>query len=323
MRWYRTGGDVSLLKPLISESLQDIAKGSRLQSYEIPRDFLIETTPFTLENGLLTGIRKLARPKLKEHYGDRLEQLYAELADSQANELRVLRQSGADRPVLETVSRAAAALLGAAVQRAASRRALHRPGRRLAVGVDVRQPAARDLRHRSAGGRHRQPGQRPAVDRRLHRGRAQSGAKRPTFATVHGRCTMRESTRCTPVISRWTSSSTPRRWPPPRHCPPPSAQVRTVLLTGATGFLGRYLALEWLERMHLVGGKLICLVRAKDDAAARERLDTTFDSGDPELLRALPGTGRRSSGGHRRRQGSSRTSAWISRRGSGWPTPST
>jgi len=28
----------------------------------MPRDFLIETTPFTLENGLLTGIRKLARP---------------------------------------------------------------------------------------------------------------------------------------------------------------------------------------------------------------------------------------------------------------------
>jgi fatty acid CoA ligase FadD9 len=60
--------------------------------------------------------------------------------------------------------------------------------------------------------------------------------------------------------------------------------VRTVLLTGATGFLGRYLALEWLERMELVDGTLICLVRAKDDAAARARLDATFDSGDPTLL---------------------------------------
>ena len=80
----------------------------------MPRDFIIETTPFTLENGLLTGIRKLARPKLMERYGDRLEQLYTELADGQADELRALRQSGADRPVLETVSRAAGALLGAA-----------------------------------------------------------------------------------------------------------------------------------------------------------------------------------------------------------------
>ena len=57
--------------------------------------------------------------------------------------------------------------------------------------------------------------------------------------------------------------------------PPPSAEVRTVLLTGATGFLDRYLALEWLERMDLVGGKLICLVRAKSNEDARRRLDKT------------------------------------------------
>jgi fatty acid CoA ligase FadD9 len=66
--------------------------------------------------------------------------------------------------------------------------------------------------------------------------------------------------------------------------PGPSAEVRTVLLTGATGFLGRYLALEWLQRMDLVDGTLICLVRGKNDAAARDRLDATFDSGDPNLL---------------------------------------
>ncbi len=47
-------------------------------------------------------------------YGAELEQLYADLSDGQAGELRALRQSGADRPVLETVSRAASALLGAA-----------------------------------------------------------------------------------------------------------------------------------------------------------------------------------------------------------------
>src|SRR5262249_37950888 len=66
--------------------------------------------------------------------------------------------------------------------------------------------------------------------------------------------------------------------------PRPSAEVRTVLLTGATGFLGRYLALEWLRRMDLVDGTLICLVRGKSDEDARRRLDETFDSGDPKLL---------------------------------------
>ncbi len=62
-----------------------------------------------------------------------------------------------------------------------------------------------------------------------------------------------------------------------------------MLLTGATGFLGRYLALEWLERMDLVDGKVIALVRAKSDEEARARLDKTFggddDFGaDPKLL---------------------------------------
>ena len=66
--------------------------------------------------------------------------------------------------------------------------------------------------------------------------------------------------------------------------PGPSAEVRTVLLTGATGFLGRYLALEWLERMDLVNGTLICLVRATSNEEARRRLEETFDSGDPALL---------------------------------------
>ena len=108
------GGDAAAVKPLLSEALQSIAREAGLQSYEIPRDFLVETTPFTLENGLLTGIRKLARPKLKEYYGPELEQLYVDLADDQADVLRALRQDGAQRPVLETVGRAARALLGAA-----------------------------------------------------------------------------------------------------------------------------------------------------------------------------------------------------------------
>ncbi|ORB07690.1 non-ribosomal peptide synthetase [Mycobacterium mantenii] len=67
--------------------------------------------------------------------------------------------------------------------------------------------------------------------------------------------------------------------------PGPRGEVRTVLLTGATGFLGRYLVLQWLERLELADGKLICLVRATSDEDARRRLEKTFDSGDPALLR--------------------------------------
>jgi fatty acid CoA ligase FadD9 len=72
--------DVDASKSAIAESLQTVARQANLQSYEVPRDFIVETAPFTLENGLLTGIRKLAWPKLKQHYGERLEQLYVDSA---------------------------------------------------------------------------------------------------------------------------------------------------------------------------------------------------------------------------------------------------
>jgi fatty acid CoA ligase FadD9 len=273
--------DVGALKPLITESLQDVARDAGLQSYEIPRDFIIETTPFTLENGLLTGIRKLARPKAKEYYGERLEQLYTDLADSQTNELRELRLHGADRPVLETISRAAGALLGAAAaDLQADAHFTDLGGDSLSaltfanllheifdidVPVGVIVSPASDLASLAA----------------YIEAERQPGSKRPTFASVHGRDAT-EVHAGDLTLDKFIDASTLAAAP---SVPGPGAEVRTVLLTGATGFLGRYLALEWLERMDLVDGKVIALVRAKDDADARERLDKTFDSGDPELLR--------------------------------------
>jgi fatty acid CoA ligase FadD9 len=269
------------VKPVITESLQDIAKATGLQSYEIPRDFIVETTPFTLENGLLTGIRKLARPKLKEHYGPALEQLYTDLADGQANELRELRLHGADRPVLETVSRAAGALLGAAASE------LQPDAQFTDLGGDSLSALTfANLLHEIFEidvpvGVIVSPASDLAALAAYIEAERQPGAKRPTYASVHGRDATEVHARDL-TLDKFLDAKTLAA---ASSLPGPSQEVRTVLLTGATGFLGRYLALEWLERMDLVDGKVIALVRAKDDAAARERLDNTFDSGDPELLR--------------------------------------
>jgi fatty acid CoA ligase FadD9 len=273
--------DIAELKSVIGESLSDVAKAAGLQSYEIPRDVLIETTPFTLENGMLTGIRKLARPKLKERYGESLEQLYAELAEGQADELRALRQGDVDGPVLPTVIRAAGALLGAgAADMRADAHFTDLGGDSLSaltfanllheifeidVPVGVIVSPASDLAALAA---YIEDERRP-------------GAKRPTFASVHGRGAT-EAHASDLTLEKFIDAETLAA---AASLPGPSTEVRTVLLTGATGFLGRYLALEWLQRMDLVGGRVICLVRAKDDDAARERLDAVFDSGDPELLR--------------------------------------
>jgi len=112
-------------------------------------------------------------------------------------------------------------------------------------------------------------------------GRHDSEANGPSFASVHGRNTT-EVHAADLTLDKFIDAATLTAAP---TLPPPSAEVRTVLLTGATGFIGRYLALEWLRRMDVVDGTLICLVRAKSNEDARRRLDKTFDSGDPELLR--------------------------------------
>src|SRR5271166_4867303 len=275
--------DIESLKPLIADSLQNVAKEAGLQSYEVPRDFIIETTPFTLENGLLTGIRKLAWPKLKQHYGERLEQLYADLAQGQANELSELRGGGADAPVLQTVSRAAAAMLGAAKSdltpdahftdlggdslSALTFGSLLHEIFDIDVPVGVIVSPANDL----------------AAIADYIQGERQ-GTKRPSFARVHGFSNKESAVEVHAAdltLDKFIDQATLAAAP---NLPQPSREVRTVLLTGATGFLGRYLALEWLERMDFVDGKVIALVRAKTDEDARTRLDKTFDSGDPKLL---------------------------------------
>jgi fatty acid CoA ligase FadD9 len=275
--------DEAQLKPAIADSLQKVAKEARLQSYEVPRDFIIETTPFSLENGLLTGIRKLAWPKLKAHYGEQLEQLYADLAAGQANELSELRRSGADAPVLATVIRAAAALLGAATTELTPDAHFTDLGgdslSALTFGNLLREIFDIDVQV----GVIVSPANDLAAIATYIEGERQ-GTKRPTFAAVHGRDAV-EVHASDLTLDKFLDAETLAAAP---NLPAAGTEVRTVLLTGATGFLGRYLALEWLQRMDLVDGKVIALVRAKDDATARARLDKTFDppgfEGDPKLL---------------------------------------
>jgi fatty acid CoA ligase FadD9 len=277
----RVGQTVADLKAPISESLRQTAKDAGLSSYEIPRDFLIETEPFSTENGLLSDVRKPLRPKLKDHYGERLEQLYAELAERETYELSALRHAGRNQPVFDTVLRAVQALLGCASGApgpeahftdlggdslsALSFSSLLKEIFEIDVPVGVIISPAHDLRRLA---NH--------IETALT-----SGAKRPTFATVHGadsgRARASDLTLDT-FIDAATLAEAGR-------LPRPSGAAHIVLLTGANGYLGRFLCLEWLERLEQTGGTLICVVRGSTADAARQRLVEAFDSGDPELLR--------------------------------------
>ena len=272
--------DPDALRSALADSLKRAARAADLQSYEIPRDFLVETTPFSVENGLLTGIRKLAWPKLKERYGAQLEDLYTELAGAQAGELRRLRRTGSDGPVLPTVVQAAAALLGVSAAEvsgtdhftdlggdslsALTFANLLREILEVDVPVGIIVSPATDL---------------SAIADRIEAERC-GNTGHPTYAAVHGRDAA-EVRAADLTLDKFIDAPTLAAAP---SLPGPRSEIRTVLLTGATGFLGRYLLLEWLERMALVDGTVICLVRAKSDDQARTRLDATFDTGDAALI---------------------------------------
>ncbi|GBG37831.1 carboxylic acid reductase [Mycobacterium montefiorense] len=276
----RFAGDPDSLKAALSESLRRTAKLAELQSYEVPADFLIESEPFNEDNGLLSGVGKLLRPKLKEHYGVRLEELYAELAATRTAELRALREGAANRPVIDTLTRAAEALLGLpGGPPDPDTQFLDLGGDSLSALTfsnllqdifDVEVPVGQII---SPASDLRQLAEYVESER-------ESGSKRPTFSTVHGRG-VTEVHASDLTLDKFIDAKTLAAAP---ALPRATGTPQTVLLTGANGYLGRFLTLEWLERLAETGGKLVTIIRGTDTAAASKRLEAVFDSGDPQLL---------------------------------------
>ncbi|WP_220501910.1 carboxylic acid reductase [Microbispora sp. H10670] len=272
--------DEAALKAAIHESLQHIAKRADLKPYEIPRDLLVETVPFSQENGLLSDSTKQLRPRLKEHYGERLERRYAELAEEQIDGLRGLRHDE-NRPVVETVGRAVRALLGASAGEPG-------PGTRFTdMGGDsltalslsnlLKEIFGTEVPVGTLLGPANSLGEIAGQIERLR----DPSAQRATFAGVHGdQATAARAGDL--VLARFVDEATLTA---ATALPQPTGAPTTVLLTGANGYLGRFLCLELLQSLARSGGTLICLVRGADDAAARARLEDSLDSGDVELKR--------------------------------------
>ncbi|MEO7915755.1 MAG: carboxylic acid reductase [Novosphingobium sp.] len=279
------------VKSALMAALREIAAANGLQAFEVPRDIIVEREPFSPQNGLLAGVGKVLRPALKARYGDALEQLYASMAQAQDSELDDLRRDGANAPVLETLYRAA-------------RSVLRLESLDIAVPVSFADLGGDSLAAVSfslllediygipveAGVIMHPTGDLYQLARQIERDRSASGPQRASFASVHGEgASVLEASDLT--LDRFIDAAT---LDAAAALPLPGTdEPARVLLTGANGFLGRFLCLEWLKRLEETGGTLTCIARGSDDASARTRLLDAFGRGDAELTAELERLGSR------------------------------
>lgn len=273
--------DDKAIKAAIRAAIKEVAHAEALHGYEVPRDFVLEREPFSVDNGLLAGIGKYQRPKFKERYGSRLEALYDEITASQASELDALRRQGSHAAVAEVVARAVGATLGIEIPDLSANGTFQDLGgdslSALSCSIlleevyEIEVPVAVI---NNPGGSLMQ------VVQHIERARKATSV-RPTFSSVHGRgATQIRASELT--IDKFIDAETLER---ADRLQPVASEIRTVLLTGANGYLGRFLCFEWLQRMAAVGGKVVCIARGRDGAAARARITEVFDRGDVNLNR--------------------------------------
>jgi len=272
-------GDERSVKAALRDAIKEVARLEGLHAYEVPRDFIVEYEPFSTENGLLAGIGKYQRPKFKERYAARLENLYEEIAASQTGTLNLLRRDGRTMPVLETVTQAVRATLGVEdIDLSAHCSFAELGGDSLsALSCSLLLEEIYEIEV-PAGVINNPAGSLRQLAGFIERAR-EGGLQRPTFAAVHGRGAT-EIHASDLTLEKFIDTVTLKN---ARTARPPAGEVRTVLVTGANGYLGRFLCLEWLERMARVGGWVVCIARGRDAASARQRITQAFDSGDPQL----------------------------------------
>jgi fatty acid CoA ligase FadD9 len=266
------------LKEAIHASLRATARQARLQSYETPADFIVETDPFTSANGLLSGVGKLLRPRLKERYVDQLERLYADLDRTRSDELRALRDAAAAQPVIDTVVEAARGLLGLPGTGPGPEELFTDLG-----GDSLSALTFSDLLYDTLGvrvpvGLIVGPSTSLSTIAAYVEGERVSGYRRPTADGVHGP-DAQSIAAADLTLDKFIDADTLRR---ATSLTAPDGEIRTVLMTGANGYLGRFLTLEWLQRVSRSGGRVVALVRGADADAARRRLAAVYES-DPAM----------------------------------------
>jgi fatty acid CoA ligase FadD9 len=261
--------DDGAIKRLLGAELTRIARTAQLASHEVPRDVIVEMLPFSKENGLLTESAKPKRSALKTAYGARLEALYEEI---EARQIKAV-DPAADASAGDRARAAIASALGVA-ELDASRSFVDLGGDSF-TAVRLAGLLERALGFAPAVGTLLDPHTSLAalVAQIEERGDRALDPAHQIEISADGRVSA-EALRLDRFLPETLLS---------RSAAPASPSPRSVLLTGASGFLGRFLLLELLERASARGGSVACVVRGADDTLARERIERAFATGDAAM----------------------------------------
>jgi len=267
------------VKLKLRRALSEIANAKGLNSYEVPRDFIIEMEPFGLNNGLLTEAGKHQRPKLKEKYLARFEELFNRLAEDQQAELKALRGAGSEAPIKSTLLRAVQAILGVAEGEAQADVAFVDLGGDSLSALSFSRLLNDIFQVEVPVGVILGPGTCLGDLENYIAEQKADGQRRIRCASVHSdpqsNVFAHELTLAKFIDNELLVGAA--------ELPACSSETKTVLLTGATGYLGRFLAMDWLEKLAARDGKLLVLTRGSSEQDARQRLEQCYQS-SPELL---------------------------------------
>lgn len=271
-----TADGEAAIRRAVRLELDRIARRERLKGHEIPREFLIVREPFSMDNGLLTGSGKLNRPRLRQRYTAELEALYAEIETRSSASHDVVPADVADSAEDAVIGLTAVALGLRAEAIDADRDKLGFVGlggdsftaSRLAslihdaLGVSVPIASLLDPVGTIAG-----------LVRQVEALR-EARADSIGYLELHG---------AAPEL-RASDLDLGRFVAPEPHGGAAPGGRNVVLLTGANGFLGRFVLLELLERLPARGGKVVCLVRGASSQLARDRIVDAFARSGSDLL---------------------------------------
>ena len=271
------------IKQLLRKELLNVAKIAELKSFEVPRDFIIEPERFSQENGLLSSVRKRLRPALKAKYGPTLDRIYEENERKQTDELEALKDPKASLSTQEKLTRLAALNLGLDGEEISNTRSYAELGGD-SLGAVIFSLAIEEVFGVSV----------PANDVLAPTGNISAWAKSidemielgadalSPYVQVHGE----DRTQIRAADLKLSSFIDPGVLDTAKGLARVSEkrQSEHVLITGANGFLGRVTCIDWLKRVADGDGKVICLIRAKNDQDAFDRLEKSFEESGADLL---------------------------------------